>query len=750
MSNVRGGMIARPRWATSVAGWPSRLGRRSRITLSVIAAAVAVLCVAVLAVAATARRTVLETDYYQRVLDSQHAFDRLYDEVLVDPATSALTLDLLADLPVPHEAVLANLKVVLPPTTLRLLVNEQINAAVRYLRGDTSTLALSVDLTPIVANLTVLVQDYVGDLVAAVQHRDTPDFAGFMASLTSALDALAHGKRPSSLPEVRLSGEHRATAERALLAVVPPASRAAVQPEVAAALDTGDLASALAAVGPYRLSGQVSSAYHDLAERARNLRWDIVPDLEAANVQLGQVKTARAFSIALLGPVRLVAVLLGLAALGFLWWITGSSLRRRLMAIGAALAAGGVLALLIMVIVRWRMRRMVPAPPSGWPPSVRALVDDLQHAGGASLFVTGLLVSAVPLVAGLLIMGGSWLGRRWTWAASRSALRQVASWEVLVVGAVVVATVVVIALVPASASARRCLGSTQMCSLRYDQVTFLATHNAMSTTAARFIGPLQDPDITSQLDEGARALLIDTYRWESADDVSERLGSSDWPPDLKAELPRLINLVNPPKPGLWLCHALCRAGATPLVPTLQQLRTWLDAHPGEVVTLIVEDEITPEQTEQAFAAAGLNRLILTPPADPHAEWPTLGQMISSDRRLVVFPENADGPAPWYRNFYNYAMETPFSVSSPAALTCEPFRGGSGKRLFLLNNFITIAGGSRVDAATVNAQKFLLDRVHRCEAQRDQPVNFVAVDYATIGDALGAVDTLNAERLAAHH
>jgi hypothetical protein len=723
------------------------MNRRLRIALTVTAAVVAALCVVVLSVAATARRTVLETGYYQQVLDSQRAYDRLYDEVLVDPASSPLTRDLLAGLPVPQDAVLANLKVVLPPTTLRQLVNEQINAALRYLRGDTAKLALSVDLTPIAANLTVLVQDYLGDLVAAVQHRDVPDFAEFMKSLTAGLDDLAHGKRPSSLPDVRLNDVQRSAAEHALLTVVPSASRAAVQPEVAAALETGDVASALAAVGPYALSGQVGTAYRDLVQRSGGLRWDIVPDLEAADVQFDQVKTVRTFSTALLGPVRLVALLLGLAALAFLWWITGPPVHRRLLVIGATLAAGGALALIIMVIVRWRMRRMVPAPPHGWPPSLRALVEDLQHAGAASLFRTGVLVSAIPLVAGLLIMGGSWLGRRW--AASGSALRQAASWEVLLVGAVAVATLVGIALVPAGAAARRCLGSERMCSLHYDEVAFLTTHNAMATTAARFIGPLQDPDIIKQLDQGARAMQIDTYQWESPDEVKERLALSDVPPDLKADLPRLINMVNPPRPGLWLCHTVCRAGATPLVPTLERLRAWLDANPGEVVSLIIQDEITPEQTEQAFVAAGLTRLIFTPPADPQAEWPTLGQMVRSDRRLVVFAEEADGPAPWYRNFYKYGMETPFSVSSPADLTCEPFRGDVGKRLFLLNNFITISGGSRLDAATVNGRNFVLDRVHRCEAERGHAVNFVAVDYATIGDALGAVDALNTERLARH-
>lgn len=157
--------------------------------------------------------------------------------------------------------------------------------------------------------------------------------------------------------------------------------------------------------------------------------------------------------------------------------------------------------------------------------------------------------------------------------------------------------------------------------------------------------------------------------------------------------------------------------------------------------------VTGEQIAQAFAKAGLNHLLYTPKADPTAPWPTLGQMVQDNKRLVVFAENADGPAPWYRNFYRYGMETPYAFTSPADMSCAPYRGGVGKRLFLLNHFITVAGGSRLDAGKVNTRQFVLDRAHRCEKARGHPVNFVAVDYASIGDALGAVDQLNAERLA---
>ncbi|WP_229845941.1 hypothetical protein [Streptomyces atratus] len=79
------------------------------------------------------------------------------------------------------------------------------------------------------------------------------------------------------------------------------------------------------------------------------------------------------------------------------------------------------------------------------------------------------------------------------------------------------------------------------------------------------------------------------------------------------------------------------------------------------------------------------------------------------------------------------------------MSCVPHRGGTGKRLFLLDHFITVAGGSGIDAGKVNARDRVLERAHRCEQQRGSPVNFVAVDCTTTGDVRGAVDALNAER-----
>ncbi|MEV7074678.1 hypothetical protein [Streptomyces sp. NPDC093990] len=61
------------------------------------------------------------------------------------------------------------------------------------------------------------------------------------------------------------------------------------------------------------------------------------------------------------------------------------------------------------------------------------------------------------------------------------------------------------------------------------------------------------------------------------------------------------------------------------------------------------------------------------------------------------------------------------------------RRGTGKRLVLLDRFITDNGGSRLDAGEINTRRYMLDCAHRGGRERDRPVSFVAVDPATIGD-----------------
>lgn len=713
--------------------------------LRAVAFVLAALCTLVMALTATARSTLLSPSFYQSVLDGQGAYDRLYDEVLVDPEASGVTRDLLARLPVPEAIITSNIKVVLPPEEVRDLTHQQIDGVVGYLRGDAGTLRLTVDLRPVAAHLGDLTQIYFGDLVASLQNRAEPDFAAFSADLQRALASLVAGRSPDALPALPLSAGQAEQATEALLRSVPAGSRAALRPEVSVALAEGDVATALAAVAPGAVSERTRAAAAGLRATVGDGTWDVTQALAASGNDLTAVHQARAVTHEGLGAVEAIATVLGVASLVVLWFASAAGPGRRLTVTGRALASGAVLTGLVVLTVRLLTGGRVVTPRESWPASVTGLVDDLQGAAFDRIAVTALTAALVPLVFGaLLAAAGRAVVARPRPSFTAPRVRGLAAGA----GCAAMAGVLLVPLGVNPGVPRLCQGSARLCGMRYDEVAYVTSHNANSTTYDRFIGPLQDPDITAQLNAGARALQIDTYHWETSQEITRRLDTSDFSPEQRRLIASAIDRLNPPREGLWLCHAVCRAGAIEMVPALTALGTWMRENPSEVVTLIVQDAISGEETERAFRQAGLDDLLHTPDPDPGKAWPTLGEMADSGRRLVVFAEEADGPAPWYRNFYRYGMETPFAFRSPGAMNCVPHRGGTGKRLFLLNHFVTVAGGSRLDAGKINARDWVLDRAHRCERERGGPVNFVAVDYTTIGDVRGAVAALNEERVRA--
>ncbi|MGI5460465.1 hypothetical protein ACQEWB_46320 [Streptomyces sp. CA-249302] len=714
----------------------------SRSAARIAAFVLAVLCTAVCVATATARSTLVSPAFYRAVLNDERAYDRLYDEVLVDPRSVAVTRPLLARLPVPEAQVTSNLKLVLPPDSVRDLTGRQIDAVVGYLNGDRDTLVLKVDLTPLLGNLNDLAQVYFGDLVSGLQDRTEPDFAAFSADLSAALREVSAGHVPDGLPSLPLTDEQAGAAADALLRAVPDQERAALRTEVQAALADGDVATALVAVAPAVVTDRTREAAAGLRATAGGSTWDVTRTLAASGNDLTALHRIRPYTAVGLGLAETLAAVLLVGSLLALWFLSSAPPARRLTLLGWALATGGAVGALAAGVIRLVTGGRVVDPPSTWPPSLARLVGDLQLTAVDRFTTTALATALVPVALGTLLAGaGLLLEVRPRPAFSVPRIRGLG----LVASGLAVAGILLVPLTVGASAPRVCEGQARLCDRRYDEVAYLTSHNAMSTTVDRFIGPLQDPGITAQLDDGVRALQLDTYRWEQPDEVTERLADSDFTPEQREFIAAAVAKLNPPRAGLWLCHAVCRAGAIELVPALKQLGDWMRAHPTEVVTLIVQDAISAEDTEKAFEQAGLTGLVHTPDADPAKPWPTLGHLIDSGRRLVVFAEEADGPAPWYRNFYRYGMETPFAFRTPGEMNCVPHRGGTGKRLFLLNHFITADGGSRLDAGEVNARRFVLDRVHECEHERGRPVNFIAVDYTTIGDGQGAVAELNADR-----
>ncbi|MFE1049354.1 hypothetical protein ACFW5S_26835 [Streptomyces olivaceus] len=708
---------------------------------------VAVLSLTVLAAAAVVRSTVLDPGFYGQALEDEHAYQRFYDEVLVDPGSTPLTSELLDRLPVPQSTITSNLKVVIPPETLRSMGEGQITEVVHYLEGERDRLRITVDLEPVVANVERLSQAYFGDAVAALQKRSEPDFQAFVQRLSDLVAQVVAGEAPlDELPTLPLSHGQAVAATDALMRLVPgDAARDGIEDTVRTALDRGDVASALAALAPVALTDQVREAAGELLREAERGTWVVTVDVDPSAEALAPLNRARNVTRLFQDVVEPAAAVLCAAALTLLWLSTPSPAGRRLMPLGWVPAAAAAMLALTVLVLRLTLGDALFVPPESWPPAASGLLADVQTAALDRLLTTAVVVAVILLAAGALLITVGWARQTRPSVPVLTDPRHVPALTFTVTACALVGTMLAPVAITGS-SPRICQGGAALCDARYDEIAQLASHNAMATTADRFIGPLQDPDIVGQLDAGVRVLLLDTHRWERPEEVAERLNTSDFSAAERRRLTGILERVNPPHPGLWLCHSVCGAGALELTPTLRQIGEWLRDNPTEIVTLVLQDGVDAVTTQNAFRQAGLSDLLYEPDRDPDRPWPKLGDMIDSGRRLVVFAEKADGPAPWYRNLYRYGMETPFAFRSPDEMSCLPNRGGSDKRLFLLNHFVTAGGGLRLDAGVVNSRQRVLERAHNCERQRGRPVNFVAVDYATIGDALGAVDELNAERL----
>jgi hypothetical protein len=307
-----------------------------------------------------------------------------------------------------------------------------------------------------------------------------------------------------------------------------------------------------------------------------------------------------------------------------------------------------------------------------------------------------------------------------------------------------------------------CNGHEALCDRPLDEVVLPATHNAMSS-GPDWYSSQQDAPIAEQLADGIRGLLIDTHYADRLPNgrvrtdfsgnlipAAEQDGVSEEAIAAALRTRERLGFRGEGERGMYLCHTLCELGATPLADALDDLHEFYVTHPAEVIVVINQDYVTPEDFVGAVADAGLADHVYTPPAG--GRWATLGDLIETDQRLVMLAENEAGAAPWYQLVYDrLTQETPFSFSRVTELTapdglaatCTDNRGPADAPLFLINHWITTDPRPLPsNAAIVNAHEPLLRRARECERVRGHLPNLLAVDFYRRGDLFAVADELN--------
>ena len=167
-------------------------------------------------------------------------------------------------------------------------------------------------------------------------------------------------------------------------------------------------------------------------------------------------------------------------------------------------------------------------------------------------------------------------------------------------------------MVPREEAPRECNGNTAYCSRLYSNITFIGAHDSGNDDGTPGVDN-QDMNINAQLDAGIRFVEIQ---------VHDLLGQ------------------------LRICHTSCFLDLeASLVDYLGSIKTWLDGHPNEVVTVLLaldlsaddSKHISVDQLEDPIMNSGLKHYAYNPPSSiTKSTWPTLGTLIDDGNRVVIF------------------------------------------------------------------------------------------------------------------
>jgi hypothetical protein len=723
------------------------ISRRTARVLRGVLGALFVVSFLLFVVLLTLRYTVLDAPWYREVLAETNTYERVYDRVLVDPEVKSVTDDLVGNLPIDRALIDANLRLVIPPDTLADTLDRTITTLTEYLRKDRNDVDADFAIGPMQRNLERLNRAYLDDLVSTLEPRVVSGLEEFSTRFEALEADVNAGRTPTEFPALPPIPGTEDTITDVLVGDIadPPPE---LRDQVRFAVGAGDVNTAFALVIPHLRDDEASAAAADLRRGAGGEEYDYGSTIVIAEdgPEMNTVRTIRDVAGDLLPFLMVLSIVLMTAALLGIGYVARASGGRVPRTIATTVVVGGVVVNVVWLIARWFIGDPLSgltSRDSGLPSALRSLLGDIGDSAFGSFDDAILGMGQLAIIVGGTTLLGLWLVPK-----AVALVRAQPNRRLLRVGSFVVGVIVVVAAFavlrpgPVEAEGIACNGHAELCDRRVDQVVFPMAHNAMSSSQRGWISANHDLAFPAQLDQGIRGLMLDWWDWEEPDRLLEFAETETIPQQYADLLRNIVMTANPTRPGTWMCHGFCKLGHERLAKGLGEVKAWLDDNPDEVLVVIAEDHISAAKGEAAMRASGLAKYAYVPPKDPDARWPTLRTLIQRDRRLVFFTEKHSGDAPWYRKGYDYMMETPYTFSSPDAMSCAPKRGGTGKRLFLMNHWIQKAAPSRSDAGQVNAERFIVRRARECERERGQLPNFVAVDFASIGDVVAATERLN--------
>ena len=154
---------------------------------------------------ANVRDNFLNDEFYTEALAENDVYNRIYDEVLLDPEYKETTDNLLGDIDVATQADIVSVaRDIITPEYLQEQVESAVKGAIDYLKGDTEEPVVVVDLGPPLDNVKPALFRYMDRRLDEIPEVsvDPPTILQLEADLREMFETLEQGKIPTSVPKI--------------------------------------------------------------------------------------------------------------------------------------------------------------------------------------------------------------------------------------------------------------------------------------------------------------------------------------------------------------------------------------------------------------------------------------------------------------------------------------------------------------------------------------------------------------------
>jgi len=275
--------------------------------------------------------------------------------------------------------------------------------------------------------------------------------------------------------------------------------------------------------------------------------------------------------------------------------------------------------------------------------------------------------------------------------------------------------------IPPLKRATVCNGNADLCSRSFGNISFVGAHDSYAVGSTN-LAANQDYNVTQQLKDGIRMLQNQAHSTDSGE--------------------------------IHLCHTNCFLyDGGPLSDYLQSVKMWMESNPQDVLSILIVNinNLAASAFGQVFQSVGLVDLAFVPQSNPlpATQWPTLGDMIDSGKRLVVFMDNGanDTNFPYLIPEFTNIWETAFDVTDPS-FSCAVNRsqGDTSQQMYLINHFLDSNQAILGSVSSLAPDKEQLNVTNAvsgpgslggqttdCIAQNGRAPNFMLVDFYDYGE-----------------